>query len=226
MKATPASALPGWPGDLLAELEPHLRPMHVAPDTVLFEPGVRCEHFVIVERGTARVEMVTESGRELILYRVAPGNTCALTTACLIGERPYRATGIAETDMLLWTLDRRSFEELLGRSAGFRRMVFSGFGERMDRLMHRLEEVMTHGLDQRLATFLLARADGNAHEVAATHYRIAVELGAVREAVSRRLKSFERRGWVALRRGRVRVLDASALRRTAGTEEQRSAFHD
>jgi CRP/FNR family transcriptional regulator len=38
-----------------------------------------------------------------------------------------------------------------------------------------------------------------------------VELGTAREVVSRQLKEFERRGWVALHRGRIDVVDADAL---------------
>lgn len=44
-----------------------------------------------------------------------------------------------------------------------------------------------------------------------SHQEIAAELGSVREVVSRQLKEFERRGWIALDRRRIEILDAAAL---------------
>lgn len=213
----PTRALPGWPADLLDDVRAVARVLQVPAGTTLFEPGMACEQYIIVESGSARVEMVAESGRELVLYRVSSGHACPLTTACLIGNKPYRATAEAETDLTLWTLGRNAFEQLLGRSPAFRKLVFASFGDRMGCLMQRLEEVMTHGLDRRLAGFLLEQSDDDGI-VRGTHYRIAVELGAVREAVSRRLKAFERDGWVQLGRGRVQVLDPSALRAAAAPD--------
>ena len=54
--------------------------------------------------------------------------------------------------------------------------------------------------------------------LAATHQTLAVELGTAREVISRQLKEFERRGWVALSRGRVAVTDARALAAHAETD--------
>jgi CRP/FNR family transcriptional regulator len=41
---------------------------------------------------------------------------------------------------------------------------------------------------------------------------MAAELGTAREVVSRQLKEFERRGWVKLGRGVIKISDSSALR--------------
>ncbi len=69
-----------------------------------------------------------------------------------------------------------------------------------------------HRLDERLAAALL----GHGPERAVTHQALADELGTVREMVTRLLRRFEREGWVALSRERIRILDSSALRRRAG----------
>ena len=73
-----------------------------------------------------------------------------------------------------------------------------------------VEEVAFRRVDLRLARFLLDRAPRGG-ELEMTHQAIAVELGTAREVISRQLKEFERRGLVALTRGRVAVADPACL---------------
>jgi CRP/FNR family transcriptional regulator len=73
--------------------------------------------------------------------------------------------------------------------------------------MELIEEVAFRRLDTRLAQLLIHGGP----VLAATHQKLADELGSVREIVSRLLRSFEQRGWVKLERERVTVLDPKAL---------------
>lgn len=43
-------------------------------------------------RGSTRVSKVGE-GTELHLYRVGPGESCVLTSSCLVGSSDYPASG-------------------------------------------------------------------------------------------------------------------------------------
>ncbi len=192
------------------------------PEQVLFRPGDPCSNFLLITEGTARVEMVARNGRELVLYRVHPGETCALTINCLLGKRPYQAQGIADTELTALALPVSRFDELLAESAEFRLAVFEAFGERIERMMARIEEVLAHGLDPRLAQLLLSQCD-EAGYLNLTHYRIAVELAAAREAVSRRLKGYERAGWIRLGRGHIEILDRAALAVLAEPAEETTA---
>ena len=181
--------------------------------TVLFQDGAACTSYVLVLDGAVRVQKVAESGREIVLYRVERGETCVLTTNCLIGRSDYAAEGIAETAVRAVSLPAATFRSLLACSAVFRDFVFGAYATRIADLLVLIEEVAFGRIDMRLAGWLAARAGGEA--VRATHQEIAVELGTAREVVSRQLKDFERRGWVALYRGRVEVRDAGALGRLA-----------
>jgi CRP/FNR family transcriptional regulator len=66
----------------------------------------------LLREGTVRVQQVSENGREIVLYRVFAGESCALTTACLIGYEEYQAEGIAETDVEAVAIPRSTFDEL------------------------------------------------------------------------------------------------------------------
>jgi CRP/FNR family transcriptional regulator len=53
--------------------------------------------------------------------------------------------------------------------------------------------------------------------------RLAESIGTVREIVSRLLERFEQRGWIALGRERVTIVDAAALRALSEGEEPSDA---
>ena len=50
----------------------------------IFGPGQAPENFLLLIEGTLRVQQVSPAGREIVLYRVSAGESCALTTACLM----------------------------------------------------------------------------------------------------------------------------------------------
>ena len=181
------------------------------PGTVPFRHGDSCESFLFVLSGTVRVHMVSETGREIVLYRVEDGQTCILTTCCLMSNEDYPAEAVTETEVRAAVLPAAGFRELVARSAVFRDFVFATYGRRIFDLTLLVEEVAFRNIDLRLARFLLDAMDADGR-LALTHQEVAVELGSVREVVSRQLKEFERKSWVALGRGRIDVLDAGALR--------------
>jgi CRP/FNR family transcriptional regulator len=181
--------------------------------TQLFAEGSVCRQFPLVLSGSIRVAKVGE-GRELQLYRVGPGESCVLTSSCLVGSRIYPATGVVESDVRLVVLPRTVFEQLMAQHPPFRQYVFGLFAERLTELMGLVEAIAFHRLDRRLAAALL----GHGRVIEATHQQLADELGSVREIVTRVLRSFAEQGLVSLGRGSIEVLDATGLRRIAAGE--------
>jgi CRP/FNR family transcriptional regulator len=179
--------------------------------TTVFDERQACQGFPFVLSGSIRVVKAAPNGRELPLYRVTPGETCIISSACLLGQAPYNARGVTETQTTLLVLPFADFQALLGEAA-FRDFVFQLFSERIADLMQLIEEVAFRKLDQRLAALLL----GKGQRLHTTHQHLADELGSVREIVSRLLKGFAEQGLVALSREQVEILDPAGLRRVAG----------
>lgn len=176
----------------------------------IFGPGHAPENFLLLLEGSIRVQQVSEGGREIVLYRVSAGESCALTTACLMGYEEYQAEGIAETAVRAVAIPRSLFDELIASSRDFRRFVFTAFSRRVTNLFHVIEEVAFSRIDVRLAQRLLQLADSS-HRLSATHQDLANELGSAREVVSRQLHEFQRRGWIKAARGEIELTDSRAL---------------
>ena len=147
-----------------------------------------------------------------MLYRVAPGQSCALTTACLLGYEDYVAEAVAETAVRAVAIPRAVFDDMIARSAEFRRFVFAAFSQRVTDLCRLIDDVAFARLDLRLAHKLIELSHAGT-AVEATQQQLAAELGTAREVVSRMLTEFQRRGWVAQRRGHIDLTDRAALDR-------------
>ena len=204
---------------LLAELPPPLAQdlannavvTKLPAGTPVFRETDSCPGFPIVLSGRVRVTRSLDNGRELNLYEVEPGESCVMSTGCMLGNMPYRAHGHCLTDVELALLPRPLFERLMAEHPPFRAEVFSLFADRLTRLMELVEAVGFQRLDQRLAAALL----GKGQRVESSHEQLAQSLGVSRESVSRQLKSFEERGWVQLGRGAIGILDPRSLRQLA-----------
>lgn len=178
---------------------------------VLFRPGDHCVQFPLIVSGSVRVQRVTESGREIVLYRVGADETCILTTASLISDDAYSAEGVAETDVVAYILPADRFSALMNASQEFRALVFDGYSRRIATLMSRIEEIVCTRINVRLAERLLALKDAE-NRISVTQQSLAADLGTAREVVGRTLKNFERSGWVKLSRGGAEITNIAALR--------------
>ena len=146
----------------------------------------------------------------MVFYRVQAGESCAISTACLLDGLPYLADGIAETHVQALMLPHRAFHECLAHSEPFRRFVFCQYARRLGDLMSHIESITSERIGTRIARYLAARmVDGS---IAITHEQLATDIGSAREVVSRNLKNFERHGWIRLGRSRIDILDTTSLR--------------
>jgi len=178
--------------------------------TTMFRDGDACRDYMLLVSGSVRIQKVAESGREIVLYRLQPGQGCVLTTSCLLAGRPYPAEGVAENEVTALAIPHAVFERGLAESPGFRRFVFSAYSRRLAELISLIEAVAFGRFEVRLAHYLLHHAPAQG-PLKITHSGLAQELGSAREVVSRQLKDFERRGLVRLTRGAIAIVDRDTL---------------
>ena len=183
-------------------------------DTPVFHMGDACQSFVMVLSGQVRVQQISESGRALILYRIHAGESCVITTACLLSGEDYPVEAITEEETRAVLLPRSTFESAFAEDADFRKSVFATYGQRMAQMMGLLAEMAFERLDARLARHILDHA-GTADMIEITQEHLAAELGAAREAVNRRLNAWQKNGVVTLSRGHIKICDKNGLSRLA-----------
>lgn len=203
-----APALDGLDPRDLARLA-RLQPMDLPAGAVIFRPGDAAQGYAVVLSGQVDVSLTGASGREMLLYSVAPGQSCVQTTFGLLSEAAYSAEAETARPTRLVVIPRTLFLELLDSSAPFRALVFGAFADRMAGMLKLVETVAFTRAECRLAARLLVLSEDG--PVLATHQELAAQAGTAREVVSRRLEAWARKGWVRTARGQVEVIDRTAL---------------
>ena len=206
------SGLTRLPRDVQRTLVERSRVVSVKAGTHIFGPGNIPDHLMLLLDGTVRVSQTSEKGREIVLYRVEAGQSCVLTTACLLAHEAYSAEGVAETDIRAASIPRAVFDELLAASGAFRDFVFAAYAHRITDLFRVIDDVAFGKIDVRLAERLIDLA-GDSDDLKVTHQQLATELGTAREVISRQLADFQKRGWVQQSRGHIYLSDPPALER-------------
>lgn len=200
------------PADIRADLIAGSSVVALPAGTPVFAPGQSASDMLLLLQGTVRVQQTSDTGREVFLYRVHAGESCVLTTACMLAFEDYSAEGIAETDVRAVAIPRATFDDLVGRSPVFRQIVFAAFAQRITDLFALIDNIVFQRMDVRLASRLLELA-GEDQVVRATHAALGSELGTAREVVSRTLSEFQRRGWIGQARGEVHLIGRAGLER-------------
>lgn len=181
----------------------------ISSNQQLFYPGSQCQNYLLVLTGMVKVQLLSEKGREVLLYHVQSGDSCVLTTSCLLSGDTYPAEGITETEVMAFSIPAYAFNRSVEQSSFFREFVFKNFAMRLSKIICRMESVTFNTIDQRISQALLASGSDT---VVKTHHELAYELGTAREVVSRHLKALEGDGLISLKRGVIEIVNRHALR--------------
>jgi CRP/FNR family transcriptional regulator len=190
--------------------------INIPPRQQVFYPGKVCDNYLLMLSGSIKAQIMSADGREILLYHVHAGDSCVLTTSCLLGDNNYPAEGFTESEVSAFAIPAHVFHRCLEQSSFFREFVFRNFSKRLANVIKRMESISFGSVDQKLARALLAVGEKN---IRMTHNELALELGSAREVVSRHLKRFESYGWLTLSRGSIQNINFEALSKIMNSEE-------
>jgi CRP/FNR family transcriptional regulator, anaerobic regulatory protein len=170
----------------------------------IYHEGDACSAIAFVLAGEIRVYKIGQTGREITLYEIGPGETCILNASCILAGQSYPAHAVAASDTDLLLVPSAEFRKLVSDRETMREFVFTLLSRRLSGVMELVEEVAFGRMDERLEDYLVERSADNRLET--THQKIANDLGTSREVVSRLLKDLERKGKVRLSRNEITLL--------------------
>ena len=183
----------------------------------VFQSGDACDQFFYLLKGVVRVDLISLSGKAIMLYRVGSDQTGVLNTSCLLSGNDYCAEAHIEEDVEACIISHSEFEAKLNQSAEFRSLVFLSFSERLASMMSKIEEVAFVPIDTRLAARVLQLQHGNS-TIKITHDELATDLGTAREVISRKLAQWEKLGMIERGRGSLTILNTEQLQYLASGE--------
>ncbi|MDW8294570.1 MAG: Crp/Fnr family transcriptional regulator [Aquificaceae bacterium] len=183
--------------------------------SLLFHEGGPCSAVPFLREGELKVYLLSETGRELTLYRVLPGQMCILAMLTAYSGKEYPAYTRVEKDSSVYMVPSEVALKWFEEQPQWRYLFMKVLSENLLSLLSMVNTMVSERVEKRLACYLLSQADERGL-VEKTHEDIAKDVGSVRVVVSRVLKEFEREGLVDICRGRLVIKNQEALRKRAG----------
>ncbi len=175
-------------------VEHHLKSSFFLEKTNLIFKGDKVSGVYLVETGCLRIYNINSKGKETTLYTVLPGESCLLAMNCVFSDLLYPAwVSVDSPSTKVLVIPSAIFKELYAEETVIRDFTFNVLSARIFDLMSTLEQVTSQELDERLASFLVRKANSN-NEIKMSHQEIAFHLGTAREVISRLLQQFEKKG--------------------------------
>ena len=184
------------------------------PNTYFFKNGDKCHHIALLGAGSVRVFVVGESGREVTLYHVGPGDSCPINILSAMHDMEIPAMALAESHLSAVVIPVHVFKKWHASYESIQHFILEALASRLFNVLSLMEEIKFRKLEHRLADYLLTlfeQSDNNPPTAQVTHEKIAIELGSAREVISRLLREFEKKGTVSLARGKISQLNKEAL---------------
>jgi CRP-like cAMP-binding protein len=220
--------------DLLGRLTPaemdevlqHAHTQRLAPNQLLFAKGDPGDGLFAVLSGQIKISTLSESGKEVVLNILGPGEIFG-EIALLDGKaRTANAHAIGASELLV--LPRLDFLRFLERHPQVNRRLLEVLCARLRWVSESYEDVVFKRLANRLAKKLAVLAEhfGEAGEgggvtiaLPLPQQELANMVGATRESVNKQMRLWEDAGLIAYDQGRITVLDLARLAEIAESEE-------
>jgi CRP/FNR family cyclic AMP-dependent transcriptional regulator len=198
----------------------------------IFAKGSPGLSLMAVLKGTVRISVVSESGREIVLNLIQPGEIFG--EIALLDGRDRTADATAMIDCELLVLNRRDFLPFLERRPDLCIKVIELLCQRLRQTSEQVEELSFWQLEGRLAKALLRLAQERVHAAAATaagsstkrpaasaaaitvslritQRELGSMVGGSREHVNKQLKTWQKTGLIELGKGEIAIRDPDAL---------------
>lgn len=189
-----------------------------AKGMILFHKGSPGQALYLIETGKVRIFVLSESGQDMTLNLLGPGETFG--ELALLDGAPRSAGAIAIERTVTFTLSRDEFLRQLDASPRMARNVLAMVASRLRRITVHVESLAFLDVPGRVATVLLElaeryglqRPDGIQIELRLTQSELATWVAASREMVNKVMGTYRDQGLVAFDGQVIIILDPHGLR--------------
>ena len=192
--------------ELKKELNKYARRRQMSRDGVLMNPGDEILFIPIVLKGSVRILRQEDNGKEVFLYHLFPGQTCAMSLTCCQSGRKSMIRAVAEDEVEILQIPVEVTEEWY-RFPEWKSFISNNYSNRFAELMEVIDLIAFSNMDRQLFHYIQERTKAlQTKSLEITHQQIADELHSHREAISRLLRTMEQKGIVRLGRNSVELL--------------------
>lgn len=190
-------------------LAPLLTRVELPPDATLYDYGAPLTHYVFPVRGI--VSLVKEMRHGTVEVGTV-GREGMIAMAALLGVRSATTRIFAQSELVAYRIAVDDLDAEMARSAGARSILMRYAHAFHEEVAQSVACNRLHSLEERCARWLLLTHDRTGSEVLHLKQRfLSYMLGVHRPAVSLAAGALQRAGMIRYSRGRVTIIDRSAL---------------
>ncbi len=202
----------------IRQLEESVTVLFLSKGEILPSGSADCSGLFLVKSGQVRAFILSESGKEITLYRLFERDICIFSASCIMRNISFDIHLQAEEDCKILVIPTLIYERLNKNSLAVSDFTNQLMSSRFSDVMWLMEQILFMRFDRRLALFIIEQsAIEGSDTIIITHETIARHMGSAREVVSRMLNYFQNEGIVSLSRSMITILDRKKLEKLATT---------
>jgi CRP/FNR family transcriptional regulator, anaerobic regulatory protein len=192
--------------ELVKGIIAHGKLMTIPEGEYMMDIGSPIRSIPMIVSGTVKVMREDDEGRELLLYYLKGGETCAMSLTCCMDGRKSEIRAEAVEDVTIISLPVQFMDEWMAYR-DWRAFVMRTYARRFEELLETIDNIAFRRMDERLEDYLRNKAESTGSKMLnVSHQDIATDLNTSREVVSRLLKQMEHSGMVKLGRNKIEVV--------------------
>lgn len=172
---------------------------------IIFSVGDKISFVPLVVEGSLRIVRQNDDGMEVFLYHIHKGETCAMSLHCCDLDRISLTKAVAEKNAKILKIPVEVLDDWT-RIPEWKAFVNNTYSSRFSELLNVIDLIAFNNMDKQLLHYLNERAIAQeSNIIKVTHQEIADELHTHREAISRLLRTMEKKKLVVLGRNSIEL---------------------
>lgn len=178
---------------------------------VVFLEGDQNVALYVVQSGWLKAVKLSADGREQVLHFIGPGE--AFNAIGVLVQSANPASVIALEPSVVWTIQQQAMLNLIDQHPQLGRILIQRLAERVQQLIHMVEDFSLRTIEARLARYLLQQANEEHMQRPqwATQAELANRLGTVPDVLNRALRTLADAGLIQVDRRQITILDRAGL---------------
>ena len=176
-------------------------------DQIIIDIGDKIKQMPLVITGSVRIMTEDEEGRELLLYYLELGDTCAMTLNCCSRSAKSNIRAVTEEPCEMLMVPIEYMDVWMVKYKSWRNFVLESYNTRLNVMLEAIDSLAFHNMEERIVKYLKDRAMVLGDDtLKITHYQIARDLNSSRVVISRIMKKLEDNGQVTQSRNMIKVV--------------------
>ncbi len=177
-------------------------------DDIIIDIGQELNHIPLLLEGNIKIMREDENGRDILLYVLEHGDTCAMSLICCMKKSKSKIRASADKDSKVILIPTQYMTEWFHTNESWRNFILQSYQIRFNEMLETIDTLAFMKMDERIYKYLKDQVKLNSTKyLEITHQKISDDLNTSRVVVSRLLKQLEDEQKIKTGRNQIEVLE-------------------